>query len=87
MRTDAPRRRAGSGLRSGVLLGVLAVALGAATGASAQAPLFLIDADTRVSSVDLRFAETRTLDAAAIRQRLALRGPSFAERVQGARTS
>lgn len=84
MRTDAPRRRFGSGLRWGVPPGVLALALGAATGASAQAPLFLIDGDTRVSSVDLRFAETRTLDAAMIRQRLALRGPSFAERLRGA---
>lgn len=49
----------------------------------AQAPLFLIDADTRVSSVTLEFPESSTLDPAVVRQRIALRGPTFAQRLQG----
>lgn len=83
MRTDAAPRRFHSGLRTGVVLGSLVFALGAPGGAAAQAPLFLIDADTRVSSVDLQFPETRTLDAAMIRERIALRGPTFVDRLKG----
>jgi outer membrane protein insertion porin family len=49
----------------------------------AQAPLFLIDADTRVRSVRLEFVGSRTLPAAAIRRRVGLRGPRALERLQG----
>src|SRR5690606_17815433 len=61
-----------------------ALLAGGASQLRAQAPLFLIDADTRVSSVTLAFPESRTLDPKMIRQRVALRGPGFAQRVQGA---
>lgn len=47
----------------------------------AQAPLFLIDADTRVSSVRLAFTESQTLEISALRERLALRGPTGLDRV------
>lgn len=61
-----------------ILLGLVS-----ASAVRAQAPLFLIDADTRVAAVGLEFPESRTLDPAMIRQRIALRGPTFAERVRG----
>ncbi len=61
------------------------VAIGAVLGAPpvlhAQAPLFLIDADTHVSSVRLAFPESQTLEVQAIRERLALRGPTGLDRV------
>ncbi len=52
--------------------------------ASAQAPLFLIDGDTEVASVEVVFEESRTLDLGAIRNRIALQGPGVGDRIRSA---
>lgn len=62
---------------------LLATALMMPHGARAQAPLFLINADTRVGSIHLVFPETETLDRKLIRQRIALTSPTFFEGVRG----
>jgi len=59
------------------------VIIRAAAPASAQAPLFLINADTRVSSIHVDFPAGGTLDRDAIRQRIGLTAPGFLEKLQG----
>ncbi|MEK9505107.1 BamA/OMP85 family outer membrane protein [Gaopeijia maritima] len=81
-RAPGPATARGRRLVAGLFAALLTLA--APPQLRAQAPLFLIDADTRVSSVTLEFPESRTLDPKMIRQRVALRGPTFAERLQGA---
>ncbi|MDZ7779868.1 MAG: BamA/TamA family outer membrane protein [Gemmatimonadota bacterium] len=52
------------------------VALPAAPGSvAAQAPLFLVGPETEVAAVDFRFDDTRSVERAALRRELALRGP------------
>jgi outer membrane protein insertion porin family len=62
----------------------LGAALGAfaTSSAAAQAPLFLIDADTRVASIDLSFPGTETLERDAIRLRIALTEPGLLAAIQ-----
>jgi outer membrane protein insertion porin family len=78
-----PRARERVG-RATLMLMLLSLLPG--TGSSrvaAQAPLFLIDADTRVSSIDLSFVETETLERESIRTRIGLTEPGFLAAVQG----
>jgi len=77
------RGRSGARAPLAAALG-LAATLFAPADAAAQSPLFLIDADTKVSSVRLAFEDTETLERSAILERVGLRGPGFLEKVRAA---
>jgi outer membrane protein insertion porin family len=48
-----------------------------------QPPLFLVNSETEVASVDFRFPEGRSVDQGALKRQLALSGPTTGQRVQG----
>jgi outer membrane protein insertion porin family len=80
MHTDRPAGRVRPIFAS--LACCAALALAEAPSAQAQAPLFLVDADTHVASIRLVFAETETLDRKVIRQRIALTEPGTMEGIR-----
>lgn len=49
----------------------------------AQTPLFLVNSETVVSSVEFEFPEGRTLEESRLKEELALRGPGLGHRIQG----
>lgn len=51
--------------------------------ASAQAPLFLVNSETGVRSVEFEFMGSRTMETGALRSQLALSGPGPGGRIQG----
>ncbi len=63
-------------------LGALLVSLLLPHAVSAQAPLFLIDGDTKVASVQVAFDSTHTLEESALQDRIALRGPGALDRLR-----
>jgi hypothetical protein len=50
---------------------------------AAQAPLFLVNGETRVVSVDFEFPDGRSLPLSQLRDQIALAGPSLGQRVRG----
>jgi outer membrane protein insertion porin family len=61
----------------------LLLALSVVTPLGAQAPLFLVNSDTYVSSVKLRFPEGRTMETRLLEARILLEDPGFGSRLRG----
>jgi len=76
----------GAVLKASVVAMVTALGVGfaQATPVQAQAPLFLVNGDTRIESLSYRFEGGRTLDLDVIAGRTALSGPGILAGVRGA---
>jgi len=79
-----PGARVGPGARLVTLpVLLLALSLVAFPGLlEAQTPLFLVNAETEVGSVEFRFPQGQTLEAGLLRDQLAMAGPGLGQRVQ-----
>ncbi len=75
-----PGSLAGSARMGGLVLSVL---LALPVPSVAQAPLFLVDGETRVASVDFEFPEGRSVEVSRLHDKIALAGPTLGQRVRG----
>jgi len=57
--------------------------LALASPVGAQAPLLLVNGETRVASVDFEFPDGQSLPVSQLRSQIALSGPSLGQRVRG----